>query len=58
MVSTTAVGTLAPGQAGSVVATCITAGIIKVVAGAANTGAITWDINYTPLSADATVTEA
>lgn len=58
MLATTAVGTLAPGQASNVLVTCITAGIIKVVAGAANTGAITWNINYTPLSADATVTAA
>jgi hypothetical protein len=58
MVSTTAVGTLAPSQAGGVLAACITSGIIKVVSGAANTGAITWHLNYTPLSADAVVTAA
>jgi len=58
LVSTTAVGTMAPSQAGGVVAVCIATGIIKVVAGAANTGAITWHINYTPLSAGATVTAA
>jgi hypothetical protein len=51
-------GVVAPGQAGQVYATCTTSGIIKVVAGAANTGAITWYLNWEPLSSDATVTTA
>jgi hypothetical protein len=51
-------GAIAPGQANSVIATCTTSGIIKMVAGAANTGAITWYINWEPLSSDATVTAA
>lgn len=58
MVATTAVGVIAPGQANNVIASCITSGIIKVVAGAANTGAITWYINYEPLSANGAVTAA
>jgi len=51
-------GAIAPGQANPVVATCTTAGIIKVVNGAANTGAITWFVNWSPLSAGATLTAA
>lgn len=58
MVATTAVGTIAPGQANNVIASCITSGIIKVVSGAANTGAITWYISWEPLSSDATLTAA
>ena len=56
--STTAVGTLAPFQASDVIATCITGGIITTTAGAANTGAITWYVQYEPLSEGATVTAA
>ena len=58
MVATTVIGAIAPGQANGVIASCITSGIIKVVAGAANTGAITWYINWEPLSANATLTAA
>lgn len=54
----TANGALAPAQAGAVVATCTTAGIIRQVAGAANTGKITWFVQWEPLSADATLTAA
>lgn len=57
-VSATGVGTLAPLQASAVIATCITAGTIKVVSGAANTGAITWYVQWEPLSAGATLTAA
>ena len=57
MVATTH-GALAPAQAGAVVATCTTAGVIRQVAGAANTGKITWFIQWEPLSADATLTAA
>jgi len=57
-VATTAVGTLAPVQDGAVIATCITSGIITTTAGAANTGAITWYVQYEPLSAGATITAA
>ena len=57
-ISTTAVGTLAPFQASDVIATCITGGIITTTAGAANTGAITWYVQYEPLSEGATVTAA
>jgi hypothetical protein len=57
-VSTTGVGTIGPFQASEVIATCITSGIIKVVSGAANTGAITWYVQWEPLSAGATLTAA
>lgn len=57
-IATTAVGTLAPFQASDIIATCITSGIIKVVSGAANTGAITWYVQWEPLSAGATLTAA
>lgn len=55
MVATDAVGSIAPGQANSVVATCITSGAIGVVYGAASTGAIVWEMAWRPLSADASV---
>jgi hypothetical protein len=51
-------GALAPGQANSVIATCTTSGIIRLVAGAANTGAITWLIEWEPVSEGATLTAA
>jgi hypothetical protein len=51
-------GALAPGQVGPVVATCKTAGIIRQVAGAANTGAITWMVLWEPVSPGATLTAA
>ena len=57
MVATTN-GALAPGQANSVIATCTTSGIIRQVAGAANTGAITWSIRWEPVSTGATLTAA
>jgi len=57
-VSSTGVGTLAPFQASSIIATCITGGIITTTAGAANTGAITWYVQYEPLSEGATITAA
>jgi hypothetical protein len=56
MVGTDAVGSLAPGQANPVVATCVTSGVISVTYGAASTGAITWEMLWRPLSAGATVT--
>jgi len=51
-------GAIAPGQVGPVVATCTTSGIIRHVSGAANTGAVTWFVNWEPLSAGATLTAA
>jgi hypothetical protein len=51
-------GALAPGQVSPVVATCTTAGIIRQVAGAANTGAITWNILWEPVSPGATLVAA
>lgn len=51
-------GVIAPGQANPVVATCTTSGIIKIVAGAANTGAVTWMIDWEPLTEGATLTAA
>ena len=57
-VSTTVVGALAPGQANPVVATCVAAGYIAQHSGAASTGAITWEVLWQPLSANATVTPA
>ena len=58
MVATTAVGTIAPSQAGGIIATSIASGIITVTAGAANTGAVTWYVDWEPLSSGATVTAA
>ena len=57
-VSTTAVGVFGPVQDGAVIATSITSGIITTTAGAANTGAITWYVQYEPLSAGAAITAA
>lgn len=51
-------GAIAPSQASGIVATCTTAGIIRQVAGAANTGKITWFVSWMPLSAGATLTAA
>jgi hypothetical protein len=48
-------GALAPGQAGNVIATCTQKGIIRQVAGAANTGAITWSVLWEPVSPGATL---
>lgn len=58
MVGVTAVGSLAPGQANPVYATCVTNGVISTVFGAASTGAIVWELLWRPLSAGATVTPA
>ncbi len=58
MVGTTVVGAIAPAQANSVVATCITSGAIKVTYGAANTGAIVWEILWRPVSATGRVVAA
>ena len=57
-VATTVVGAIAPFQASEIIATSITSGKIKTTAGAANTGAITWYIQWEPLSDGATVTAA
>jgi hypothetical protein len=57
-VATTVVGSIAPFQASEIIATSIESGIIKVTAGAANTGAITWFMQWEPLSEGATVTVA
>jgi sulfur carrier protein ThiS len=51
-------GAIAPGQANPVVATCTTSGIIRHVSGAANTGAVTWYVDWEPLSEGATLTAA
>lgn len=58
MIGTTAVGTLAPGQASMIIATCITSGTITVTYGAASTGAIVWEILWIPLNAAGTVAAA
>ena len=58
LLSTTAVGAIAPGQANVVTASCIAAGAIKVTSGAANTGAITWSILWEAVTPGATVTAA
>lgn len=55
MVSITARDAMAPAQANSVVASCVTSGIVKVTYGAASTGAIVWQMLWRPLSTDATV---
>jgi hypothetical protein len=57
-VATTVVGAIAPFQASEVIATSITSGLIKVTQGASNTGAITWYMQWEPLSEGATVTTA
>lgn len=56
MVGTTAVGSLAPGQANPVYVTCVTNGVISTVFGAASTGAIVWELLWRPLQAGSTVT--
>lgn len=57
-IATTAVGTLGPGQANSIIATCITSGVISSVF--SDTGnqaaAIDWKMVWRPLSSGATVT--
>jgi len=58
LAGTTAVGSLAPFQANSVVATCVTNGVISTVFGAASTGAIAWELLWRPLQAGSTVTPA
>jgi hypothetical protein len=57
-VSTTAVGSIAPGQALPVIATCVTSGLVTVTYGNASTGAIVWEIEYAPLSAGASIIAA
>jgi hypothetical protein len=51
-------GALAPGQVSPVAITCTTTGIIRQVAGAANTGAITWSVLWEPVSPGATLVAA
>jgi hypothetical protein len=57
LVATDAVGTIAPGQTGMVVATCVTSGVIGVTY--ADTGnqncSIVWDCLWIPLSPGATL---
>lgn len=55
MAGTTAVGSLAPGQANPVIATCVTSGVISSSFSAASTGAIVWEMVWRPISAGATV---
>jgi hypothetical protein len=57
MVST-ANGVLAPTQAGRIIATCTTSGVILATYGAASTGAILWQMQWRPLSAGAIVAAA
>ena len=58
LVGTTVVGSLAPGQANSVVATCVTNGTISTVFSDTGnqSGAIAWEMVWRPLSAGATMT--
>jgi hypothetical protein len=58
MVGTTGVGVAAPGQANAITATCIKSGTITVTYGAASTGAIEWEIQWTALNAEGNVTPA
>lgn len=46
----TANGVLAPTQAGRIITTCTTSGVIKVTYGAASTGAILFGVLWRPLS--------
>lgn len=55
-VSTTSVGAIAPFQANTVLATCVTSGVIRATFGAASTGAIVWQMIWRPISTGATVT--
>lgn len=52
-VGTTVVGAIAPGQADPVTVTCTTGGYIQQNSDAASTGAITWQVLWQPLSANA-----
>ena len=54
LVATTAVGSIAPGQANAIVATCISSGTITVTYSATGTkdGVIVWEVYYIPLSVD------
>ncbi|KKN74781.1 hypothetical protein LCGC14_0386740 [marine sediment metagenome] len=58
MLASDGVGALAPGQANSIVATCVTSGTIKTVFGDTGNqnGAIGWEMVWRPLVAGATVT--
>lgn len=58
MIGTTAVGSLAPGQASSILVTCVTSGVILATYGAASTGAILWNMRWLPLTDDASVAAA
>jgi hypothetical protein len=58
MVGTTAVGSIAPVQAGKILATCVTSGVILATYGAASTGAILWNMRWIPLTDDASVAAA
>ena len=60
MIGTTVVGALAPGQASTIVATCVTSGTINTVFSATGTkdGVIVWDLLWIPLSASGLVTAA
>ncbi len=58
MIGTTAVGSIAPGQASMIVATCVTAGTITVTYGAASAGAIVWEVLWVPLNAAGSVAAA
>ena len=50
VVSTTGVGTLGPGQANPIVATCIVSGTLTVTYGAPSTGSIAWEVLWRPLT--------
>jgi hypothetical protein len=50
MVAVTDVGVIAPGQVSSIVATCVTSGVIGVTYSAGPTGVIQWEIQWRPLN--------
>ena len=60
IVATTAVGTIAPGQANPIYATCVTSGVIGVTfnPSASSTGAVVWELRWNRLNQGATVTAA
>lgn len=55
-VATTNVGSIGPFQTNSVLATCVTSGVIRATFGAASTGAIVWCMIWRPISSGAAVT--
>ena len=60
LVGTTAIGTIAPAQAGRIIATCVTSGVIGVTFNptgsvSGSTGAIVWEISWVPISQTASV---